>query len=91
MGKKPSVKDKRVSPLRTICEVHREMHDVLVSNKKLDIELVNKMISLLEEAYIMAKKMNAKLRQYSLDYDISWWEKTRDEIVKEKLERRKGK
>ena len=47
------------------------------------------MISLLEEAYIMAKKMNFKLRQYKENYDDDWWEKTRDEIVKEKLKRRK--
>jgi len=84
----PSIKDKRVSHLRTICEVHREIHDILIETPNLDDKLVNQIIDLLEEAYRMGKKMNYKLRQYKNNYDEGWWEETRKEIVKEKLQRR---
>jgi len=33
----------------------------------------------------MAKKMDAKLRQYKNNYDDDWWEKERDIVIKEKL------
>lgn len=88
MGKKPSITDKRVSPIRTICEVHREIHDILLENKNIDKKTANKMIALLEEAYIMAKKMNYKLRQYKENYDDGWWEESRKKIIQEKLKRR---
>ena len=87
--KQPSVKDPKVSPSRTICEVHREMYDVFLNDPNIDVDFSNKMIDLIEEAYIMAKKMNAKLGQYKNNWDESFWEKQRAEIVKEKLERRK--
>lgn len=83
-----SIKDKRVSSIRTICEVHREIYDIIMDDKNIDSKLANELIELLEEAYQMAKKMNHKLRQYKYNYDDEWWEKTRDEIIKEKLKRR---
>jgi hypothetical protein len=89
--KQPSVKDPRVSTNRTICEVHREMYEVFLNDKSLPDSFANKMIDLIEEAYIMAKKMNAKLSQYKHNWDDSFWEKQRAEIVKEKLERRKNR
>lgn len=68
---------------RTICEVHREMYDILyedlTSDRREDV------LSRLEEAYGMAKKMDAKLRQYKNDYDNDWWEQERLSVVKEKL------
>jgi hypothetical protein len=74
-----------VDDFRTICEVHREMHD-LVIEKGYD----EKLIRLLEEAFDMAKKMNRKLRQYKFDYDDGWWEIAKEADKKQKLDRRKG-
>ena len=75
--------NKKVQKFRTICEVHREIYDIVYDNMpdgpaKQDIE--NK----LEEAFLMAKKMNDKLRQYKFDYDDNWWELQSQEIRKEK-------
>ena len=75
---------------RTICEVHRELYDIL------DDELQDHPQSAilkekLQEAYSMAKKMDAKLRQNKHDYDNGWWEKERDTVVKDKLKNREGR
>jgi hypothetical protein len=92
MGKKvkkaPSIKDKRVSPIRTICEVHRELHDILLGEKNIPDSVSDKMIALLEEAYIMGKKMDNKLRQYKYNYDDGWWKKSKEKVIKEKLKKR---
>lgn len=75
---------------RTICEVHREMFDALYElyrDQKLGADDAE-ILFLLEEAYIMAKKMDAKLRQYKFDYDDEWWEKERESILEEKLSTR---
>ena len=82
-----SVKDIKVSPERTICEVHREIYDLLLDGS-INQTLANELIDLLETAYRMGKKMDGKLRQYKHDYDDNWWKKTRDEILVEKLGRR---
>ena len=47
------------NPERTICEVHREIYRAIVL-KKTRKELTR----LLQEAYRMGKKMDAKLRKY---------------------------
>ena len=79
-----SVKNVTVSGMRTICEVHREMYDIVIED-----DVVNEhLIELLEEAFQMAKKMNQKLRQYKNNYDDNWWKQTRKEIIKEKLDKR---
>ena len=72
---------------RTICEVHREIYDIMhehLSNhfKYNDIE------QKLDEAYTMAKKMDAKLRQYKYNYDDSWWETEKDAVIQDKLSKR---
>jgi hypothetical protein len=68
---------------RTICEIHREMYDILfedlTSDRREDV------LERLEEAYGMAKKMDAKLRQYKNDYDDAWWEQERASVIEEKL------
>jgi len=92
MGKKkPSVKDNKVSSMRTICEVHREIYDLLIEDKPAEKDVVNKVIELLDEAYVMGKKMNYKLRQYKENYDDDWWKKMRSEVINERLDRRKSK
>lgn len=71
-----------VGSKRTICEVHREMYDIACA---LPEPARQQLIDKLEEAYTMAKKMQAKLRQYRHNYDEGWWERQKEEIVKEKL------
>lgn len=63
-----SVKDKRVSDFRTICEVHREIYEVITKEKltKYDVQAI---VELLEEAYKLGKKMDKKLREYKYGYD----------------------
>jgi hypothetical protein len=53
-----------VNRKRTICEVHREIYDILV---KLDGAYAA--IGLLHEAFEMAKKMNAKLLEYGFMHE----------------------
>lgn len=72
-----SVKDKRVSSKITICEVHRELYDRIMDSN-MDDDLANQLITLLEDAYIMAKKMNNKLVQYKNNWDDEWWENNRN-------------
>lgn len=68
----------KTNTMRTICEVHREMHDCIVKG---DYEALE---PLLVDAYFMAKKMDMKLRQYSGNYDQGWYERQRDAILEEK-------
>lgn len=80
-------KTKKIQKFRTICEVHREIYDLVFDNMpdglaKQDIE--NK----LEEAFLMAKKMNDKLRQYKYNYDDDWWELQSKELRDEKYKLR---
>ena len=53
---------------RTICEVHREMYDIMYNNLRLNPHYAD-LTAKLDEAYQMAKKMDAKLRQYKNNYD----------------------
>ena len=72
----------KTSARRTICEVHRQVYRELLK----DAQANAMAIELLEEAYIMAKKMSNKLRQYKHGYDDDWWEKNKlagDAIDKE--------
>jgi hypothetical protein len=71
--------------LRTICEVHREIYDIVYDNED------EKLKDLVNEAYILAKKMDAKLRQYKNNYDDDWWEKEREKVIREKIEMRKSR
>lgn len=79
-----SIKDKRASKFRTICEVHREIYDIVLT--EVEPSVANLIIGKLEESYIMAKKMNNKLRQYKFNYDDDWWENNKN--IKEKLRNR---
>lgn len=72
---------------RTICEVHREIYDMLY-DERLKISAYNDIIDKLQESFTYAKKMDAKLRQYKNNYDEDWWEKEKQEVVKEKLNKR---
>jgi len=75
---------------RTICEVHREIYDMLYE-ERLKLTAYNDIIDKLQESFTYAKKMDAKLRQYKNNYDEDWWEKERQEVVKEKLNKRQSR
>jgi len=45
--------------IRTICEVHREIYRGVILGKP-----KGELVRLLQESYKMAKKMDAKLREY---------------------------
>jgi len=68
-----SVKDNRYSVRRTICEVHRQIYDLLLVD---EIDK-HRIIELLEESYGIAKKMNTKLVQYKKGYCDDWFEKNK--------------
>ena len=74
---------------RTICEIHREMYDILFED--LTTERREEVLGRLEEAYGMAKKMDAKLRQYKNNYDDNWWEQERASVIEEKLRTREDR
>ena len=77
---------------RTICELHRELYDLcVVGLYDKDIELMKKMIKVLEDAFIMGVKMNKKLCKYKLGSSSKWKEKEyrNDEVDKEQIKRRR--
>ena len=55
--------------LDTICGVHRRMYQILSARDPSD-----EVIPLLRKSFVMAKKMNARLRKYKNGYDDSWYE-----------------
>jgi hypothetical protein len=61
------LKENFVCQKRTICEVHREMYDIIFElSKRLD---TNALLELLEEAFNMAKKMSNKLYEYKYNLE----------------------
>lgn len=60
---------KRASSWRTICEVHREIYESTGDEKIKELVL---------EAFILGKKMDAKLREYKSDWDAGLYEKNED-------------
>jgi hypothetical protein len=67
----------------TICEMHRELYDLAHANLK--GEALQAFTDKLEAAYLMGKKMHAKLRQYDGGFDTGWYERQLPEITAEKL------
>ena len=62
-----------VSKRRTICEVLREINDILIDSP--DYHLI---VPFLLEATLMAKKMDRKLREYKNDWDKKLYKKNMD-------------
>lgn len=58
---------KRASSWRTICEVHREIYDLC--------DGLPDVRELVLEAFIMGKKMDAKLREYKYNWDDEFYER----------------
>jgi hypothetical protein len=71
-------------PKRTICEVHLEIYDRL---DELGLEK-DPVIALLEDAYLLGKKMDAKLRQYNLRKGDDWYAAEREKAMSETLLKR---
>lgn len=66
---------RRASSFRTICEVHREIYDlaeILPEPQKENLQ------NLVLDAFIMGKKMDAKLREYKADWDAGFYEVNTD-------------
>lgn len=61
---------RRASSWRTICEVHREIYDLC--------EGMPDVRELVIEAFIIGKKMDAKLRAYKADWDEGFYGKNDD-------------
>lgn len=64
---------------RTICEVHRMLYDEI--EKVADPEAKARMAALVEEAFLLGKKMDAKLRQYKGKHPESWYEAIKPDMV----------
>ncbi len=61
-----SAKGKRVTGVRTICEIHREIYDAIV------LDELDRAIALLEEAFFMGTRMAKRMIEkkiYDLDFD----------------------
>jgi len=61
-------------PLRTICELLREIYDLSQENNEKDSVIRKKLC----EAEKMVKKMSYALLEYNKKYDEGWWEQNRD-------------
>jgi len=57
---------------RTVCEVHREMYDLLVIElAETRPDVIEKIVPLLEQAFIMGVKMNKALAEHKLSQDYT--------------------
>ena len=61
----------KVGQKRTICEVMREIHDI---TDKDNIEVISR----LEEMKVMARKMDAKLKEYKKNWQEDFYKKNTD-------------
>ena len=63
----------------TICDIHRMIyHRILDNPQSLTSPIIqNEVKLLLESAFAIAKKTDARLRMYKNNYDETWWEEER--------------
>lgn len=66
---------RRASSFRTICEVHREIYDAADA---LPEPLKAKVQDLVIEAFVMGKKIDARLREYKADWDTGFYQLNTD-------------
>ena len=76
---------RRASSWRTICEVHREMFDIC---ETLPDPVKSRIQNLVIEAFIMGKKMDAKLREYCAAWDEGFYAVNTDR--REDIQRRRA-
>jgi hypothetical protein len=60
-------------------------------NADLTEAVKKEIIEKLEEAFILGKKMDAKLRQYKNNYDDTWYKKQTKEVIAHKKELRSNR
>lgn len=65
----------KASSWRTICEVHREIYD---ATEEMSEPLRKLVRNLVIDAFIMAKKMDTKLKAYKADWDADFYERNAD-------------
>ena len=58
----------------TICDVHRDMYQLLIKNYDVEDDDIKFLLERIETAFKMGKSMNAKLVQYKNNYDDGWWD-----------------
>ena len=63
----------------TICDIHRMIYHRILDNPESLVEkdVQNEVSLLLESAFAIAKKTDARLRMYKNNYDQDWWEEER--------------
>ena len=78
----------------TICDVHRKIYRMLIDEpeKLSNADKQEELKYYLQRAYTIAKKTDAKLRQYKHNYDDKWYEheKTKYEEWLNELETKKN-
>jgi hypothetical protein len=76
---------RKADETRTICEVLREINDIIQD----DSSLVKSILPKLIEAETMAKKMAKKLVEYNKEIFSDWWEVNSDyeEDLKRRIEK----
>lgn len=60
----------KASSFRTICEVHREIYEAVGTDERIR--------ELVIDAFIMAKRMDEKLKAYKADWDSGFYEMNDD-------------
>jgi hypothetical protein len=65
----------KASSFRTICEVHREIYDAAEDLAQPARRYIQ---ALVIDAFIMAKKMDGKLKSYKQDWDAGFYEPNSD-------------
>lgn len=73
---------------RTICEMHREILDIVKEIK--DVHIKDEIQARVIIAYDMGKRMEKKLREYKKNWDKDFWEKNED-FEQDKIKRGKRK
>lgn len=69
---------RQASGRRTICEVHREIYDACEEMSEPEKTTLQELAI---EAFIMSKRIDAKLREYKADWDAGFFEKNPDRIT----------
>ena len=74
---------------RTICEVVRQLYDICIIEGKDNPEMLDKIVPLIEDIFVMGIKMNNKLIDYKMDTDLLFERNGDDtaEIEKRRKER----
>jgi GH35 family endo-1,4-beta-xylanase len=64
----------------TICDIHRLIYHKILSKPETLVEkdVQAEVIQLLEQAFVIAKKTDARLRMYKHDFDEGWWEEEKN-------------